>query len=218
MRSDSPYRSIADLRGKTAAATDPQSFDGWLVVLGELLTYTDAPERYFRETKFTNYAVPDPVSLLSAGDVDAAIVKICDIERLLASGQTTVKNLRVLDPKPAAEGTPRCLRSTALYPELVFATLPHADPETVEDTARALLLMPPVNDGWRWRLSNSFGTVDALYKSLKIGPYEYLRRNDWRYFFDRYREYVFIALGLVLLMLAQKERTESVCTMPCQRL
>lgn len=207
VRLDAPFKTIADLRGKTVAATDPQSFDGWLVALGELLQYTDRPERFFGDAKFTNYAVPDPITLLTGGYVDAAIVKICDIERLLASGQTTVKHLHVLDPKPAAPGAPRCLRSTALYPELVFATLPHADPETVEDAARSLLAMPPLKEGWRWGLSNSFGTVDALYKSLKIGPYEYLRRNDWRYFFDRYREYVFIALGLVLLMLAHILRT-----------
>ena len=210
VRSESKYRSIGDLRGKSVVATDEGSFDGWHVALGELLHYTDDPEHFFSETKFTHYTTPAPVSLLLAGDAEAAVVKMCDLERYLQTrtlSEASLSHVRVLSPKTRESDEARCLRSTDVYPELVFSTLSHADPEIVERVARALLFMPEKDGDWHWGLSNSFGSVDKLYRSLKIGPYEYLRQTGWRYWIETYREYLFLAAGLILLVLMHIVRT-----------
>ena len=210
VRSESKYRSIGDLRGKSVVATDEGSFDGWHVALGELLHYTDDPEHFFSETKFTHYTTPAPVSLLLAGDAEAAVVKMCDLERYLQTrtlSEASLSHVRVLSPKTRESDEARCLRSTDVYPELVFSTLSHADPEIVERVARALLFLPEKDGDWHWGLSNSFGSVDKLYRSLKIGPYEYLRQTGWRYWIETYREYLFLAAGLILLVLMHIVRT-----------
>lgn len=118
-----------------------------------------------------------------------------------------MSHVRVLSPKTRESDEARCLRSTDVYPELVFSTLSHADPEIVERVARALLFMPEKDGDWHWGLSNSFGSVDKLYRSLKIGPYEYLRQTGWRYWIETYREYLFLAAGLILLVLMHIVRT-----------
>lgn len=210
VRSESEYRSIGDLRGKSVVATDEGSFDGWHVALGELLHYTDDPEHFFSETKFTHYTTPAPVSLLLAGDAEAAVVKMCDLERYLHTrtlSEASLSHVRVLSPKTRESDEARCLRSTDVYPELVFSTLSHADPEIVERVARALLFMPDKGGDWHWGLSNSFGSVDKLYRSLKIGPYEYLRQTGWRYWVETYREYLFVIAGVILFVLIHIVRT-----------
>lgn len=216
VRSESKYRSIGDLRGKSVVATDEGSFDGWHVALGELLHYTDDPEHFFSETKFTHYTTPAPVSLLLAGDADAAVVKMCDLERYLRThtySEHSLRNVRVLSPKVRETDEARCLRSTDVYPELVFSTLSHADPGIVERVARALLFMPEKDGDWHWGLSNSFGSVDKLYRSLKIGPYEYLRQTGWRYWLETYRQYLFIVAGVILFVLIHIVRTNRLVTL-----
>ena len=216
VRSESGYRTIGDLRGKSVVATDEGSFDGWHVALGELLHYTDDPEHFFSETKFTHYTTPAPVSLLLAGDADAAVVKMCDLERYLRTrtySEHSLRNVRVLSPKVRESDEARCLRSTDVYPELVFSTLSHADPEIVERVARALLFMPEKDGDWHWGLSNSFGSVDKLYRSLKIGPYEYLRQTGWRYWVETYRQYLFVVAGVILFVLIHIVRTNRLVTL-----
>ena len=216
VRSESGYRSIGDLRGKSVVAMDEGSFDGWHVALGELLHYTDDPEHFFSETKFTHYTTPAPVSLLLAGDADAAVVKMCDLERYLQTrtlSEASLSRVRVLSPKVRESDEARCLRSTDVYPELVFSTLSHADPEIVERVARALLFMPEKDGDWHWGLSNSFGSVDKLYRSLKIGPYEYLRQTGWRYWLETYRQYLFIVAGVILFVLIHIVRTNRLVTL-----
>lgn len=216
VRSESGYRSIGDLRGKSVVATDEGSFDGWHVALGELLRYTDDPEHFFSEMKFTHYTTPAPVSLLLAGDAEAAVVKMCDVERHLQTrslSENSLSRLRVLGPKTRQSDEARCLRSTDVYPELVFSTLSHADPQIVERVARALLFMPEMDGDWHWGLSNSFGSVDKLYRSLKIGPYEYLRQTGLRYWLETYRQYLFIVVGVILFVLIHIVRTNRLVTL-----
>ena len=216
VRSESGYKTIGDLRGKSVVATDEGSFDGWHVALGELLHYTDDPEHFFSETKFTHYTTPAPVSLLLAGDVDAAVVKMCDLERYLRTrtySEHSLRNVRVLSPKVRESDEARCLRSTDVYPELVFSTLSHADPGIVERVARALLFMPEKDGDWHWGLSNSFGSVDKLYRSLQIGPYEYLRQTGWRYWVETYRQYLFVVAGVILFVLIHIVRTNRLVTL-----
>lgn len=216
VRTESEYRSIGDLRGKSVVATDEGSFDGWHVALGELLRYTDDPEHFFSEAKFTHYTTPAPVSLLLAGDADAAVVKMCDLERYLQTrtlSEASLSRVRVLSPKVRESDEARCLRSTDVYPELVFSTLSHADPEIVERVARALLFMLEKDGDWHWGLSNSFGSVDTLYRSLKIGPYEYLRQTGWRYWVETYRQYLFVVAGVILFVLIHIVRTNRLVTL-----
>lgn len=216
VRKESNFHSLRDLEAKRVTATAAESFDGWVIALGELLRYTDQPESFFSQTIFTDYAVPDPIAQLLAGEADMAVIKMCELERQLATGErdpATLSQLRVLEPRSRTNDEPRCLHSTNVYPELVFSSLPHADPSTVEDIALALLSMPTTQDGWSWGLSNTFASVDRLYKDLRVGPYEYLRRTDWRYFLETYQSYVYGLLAFALFIVIHVVRTNRLVTL-----
>lgn len=73
VQSDSPYESLADLRGKEFAFTDPDSNTGsltprfWLAQIGE------NPASFFRETIYT-YSHDNSIKAVARGLVDAAAV------------------------------------------------------------------------------------------------------------------------------------------------
>jgi two-component system sensor histidine kinase TtrS len=56
------------------------------------------------------------------------------------------------------------------------------DHELISSVAIHLLGMPKTASGQSWSLASDLTAVDALYRDLKMGPYEYLRRWTWRRF------------------------------------
>lgn len=70
---DSPARSLADLRGKTFAFTDPQSNSGKLVPTAMLARLGETPEGFFRSTTFT-YGHDRSIRAVAEHLVDGAAV------------------------------------------------------------------------------------------------------------------------------------------------
>lgn len=71
--SDTHTHSIADLRGKVFAYSDPESNSGYYVAQGEILTLGENPKRFFAKTMFT-YAHRKNVEAVAAGLVQGARV------------------------------------------------------------------------------------------------------------------------------------------------
>lgn len=93
----------------------------------------------------------------------------------------------------------KCRVSTNLYPDVVFASLPKAPSALVKAFSVSLLTMPKVGDG-TWGFASDFSTVHELYRTLRLGPYEYLRHLTPTALLYEYR-YVFYGF-LALLLLA----------------
>jgi phosphonate transport system substrate-binding protein len=93
---DSPIRTVAGLKGKTAAATDPGSAGAYLVqmlMLQEAGVKKDDVEVIFEKRR-------DPVAdAVLAGKADAGFVRDDDVERLRAGGDK-FRRLAVSDPIP----------------------------------------------------------------------------------------------------------------------
>lgn len=70
---DSPARSLADLRGKSFAFTDPQSNSGKLVPTAMLARLGETPEHFFRSTTFT-YGHDRSIRAVAEHLVDGAAV------------------------------------------------------------------------------------------------------------------------------------------------
>lgn len=70
---DSPARSLADLRGKNFAFTDPQSNSGKLVPTAMLARLGETPEQFFRSTSFT-YGHDRSIRAVAEHLVDGAAV------------------------------------------------------------------------------------------------------------------------------------------------
>jgi phosphonate transport system substrate-binding protein len=70
---DSTFKSLADLRGRTFAFSDPLSNTGTLLPTWQLLELGENPETFFRETIFT-YSHSNSIRSVAEGQVDAASV------------------------------------------------------------------------------------------------------------------------------------------------
>lgn len=193
------FDDISSLRGVRVAAKSPEDFAGWTVALGELRRVTDNPEGFFGETIFTGHGYPDVTAHVINNEADVGILEVCDLEYLEASGLIAKGALKVLYERPSY-GLP-CRVSSAMYPDVVFASLPRAESEIVRKLTVALLTMPPSPTGDLWGLANNFTEVNSLYKDLKIGPYRYLRHQEWRAFLNRYRVEFFLCAGVLILLL-----------------
>lgn len=75
--------------------------------------------------------------------------------------------------------------------------------------AQTLLSMPELPGGIHWSIASDFTAVDGLYRSLRLGPYEYLRTWTWTRFWETYRTSILVALTFVLGLLLHAYRSES---------
>lgn len=196
---DSRYRTLEDLRGSTVAASDPGSFDGWLIALGEIAKLRGDPEKFFGRALFTGYGLPDITSLVQGHLADAGILKACDFEQMAASGIIDPAAFRVIGLRKQKDIP--CRVSTGLYPDVVFASLPRASSELVREVSVALLTMPSTPEGNRWGFASDFSGVRGLYRTLRAGPYAYLRDTAPKAIFLRYRALILSVLGALVLAL-----------------
>lgn len=196
---DSRFNNLSDLVKVSVAATDSNSFDGWIIALGELLLQNLDPKKMFSGITYTGYGIPDVASMVLNKQVDVGILKTCDLEQFERDGTIAKGALRVLNPKN--DSSISCRVSTDLYPDVVFASLPEADSNLVKTVSVGLLTMEQTRGGDSWGFASDFTPVSSLYRSLEIGPYEYLKETGFTGFAKRYRHYLYGLAALLILIL-----------------
>lgn len=196
---DSRFNTLSDLVRVSVAATDSNSFDGWIIALGELLLQNLDPKRLFSVITYTGYGIPDVASMVLNKQVDVGILKTCDLEQFEREGTIAKGALRVLNPKN--DSLISCKVSTDLYPDVAFASLPKADSNLVKTVSVGLLTMDRTRGGDSWGFASDFTPVSSLYRSLEIGPYEYLKETGFIGFAKRYRHYLYGFAALLILIL-----------------
>lgn len=190
-------REIADLRGRTVAANHKNGFSGWQTAMGEVLRRGFDPDTFFSDVHFKGHDMPQVVSAVLTGEVDAGIVRACFLEDIGAD----LSRFRILDPL-AQDGRIDCVTSTALYPNWTFSTLPTTPPEVSRRVAAALLAMEPIENGLHWGIATDFRPIDRLFLDLKIGPYEYLRTfSFWRFVQEHSLAFAVLLTGILALLL-----------------
>ena len=202
---NSPVRTLADLKGRRAAATAPWSFEGWLIPQGEIAAQGFDPEDFFNEVTFTEWNFPDVLTLVTTGMSDTGVLATCDLEQAVKAGVVRPEDIRVIGERPGrAPGN--CVSSTELYPDLMFASSPSADPNVVKAVTVALLSMPADANGLDWLSNSRMQGVEELLKRLKIGPYAYLRDNSIATLVERYRDELAAVLLLLLFLVGHHLR------------
>jgi phosphonate transport system substrate-binding protein len=178
VREDSPFRKLADLKGKRMVFGPVLSPGGYLAPYHALLSAGFDPEKIFSRYTFLPGAWQHEKVVYSIlyGAVDAGAVKVGDIERMEAEGKVKLSDFRVL---AASEPVPNCT---------VFA-LPHVDATTAGKVKEALLRLSPedfvaVNgerlnvlkrDGVKGYVPAEDGEFDVLRRMAKaanLPPYE----------------------------------------------
>lgn len=196
--------TLSSLKGLKAAATLPTSLDGWLALRGEIEDAGMDSEHFFSKLRFFGYGMPHVVEAVLSGAYDVGVVSVCTLERIEAEGLIEPGFLRVAALKEDADADSLCRTSTRLYPDLVFAALPSADPETVRSATLALLGLGAGE--YSWYPTSDFHAVRALEERLHIGPWAYLEEMTPSALWRRWRFWILGAAGLVLLLLLSELR------------
>ena len=200
-------KKISDLEGKRLAVTSKNAFSSYHVPLGEIASRGYDPFNFFSFIKDTQEGVDSAEALnaLKKGEVDVAFLKHCILEEYIASHPAEKALYRVLEPKNAPG---ECARSTELYPTWTLASTKSASPEMSRLVTAAVLDMPKTKEGFVWGVSTDFSQTDELLKTLKIGPYEYLREWTVRRFLSEYWPFVMLGLFFIFGMIFHWRRAE----------
>ena len=197
VRAGSSLKTLSDLKGRSVATTDPNAFEGSAVPKGELAEQGEDPDEFFGEIVYTEWNYPDVLQMVTLGMTDVGILSTCEWEDAVAAGVVGAHELRIVNDRTAPGD--RCRRSTALYPDLMLAALPTASPEVVRDITIAVLTQPVDEGGYDWISNTNLTDVRNLYRTLREGPYAYLR--DWSAAGLWRRFHTEIALGVFALIL-----------------
>lgn len=171
-RPGSPSR-FADLAGRRLAVVSTQAFGGWRVILREMDDAGFAPKSLAGLVE-TGFPMENVLAALREGRADAGVLRACVLEDALAAGRVRADEFDVVAERKVA-GFP-CRLSSRLYPDWPFARLASTSPDLAKAVTASLLSMAPV-EGRAWTAPQDYTSVHALFRQLKIGPYEYLGRT-----------------------------------------
>ena len=172
-------RDLADLKGRTVLAGDPDAFGGFQIAWSEMLKIGIDPYRDLKELRFSGFPVDRVAFAVQDGAVDAGVLRACLLEELAAEGRVDPARFRILAPKTNPGFN--CAVSTDLYPDWPLARLASTPEDLAKAVVVALFEMPADHaaakaagyDGWTVPLD--YQSVHTLFRTLRIGPYRHLR-------------------------------------------
>ena len=143
------------------------------------------------------------------GKVDVAILRQCWLEHYLQKHPQERGAYRVIEPRdrtPAQVKNGVCQRSTELYPSWVLASAPAAPPEITKAVVYAAFSMAPTGDGHYWTVGTDYRAIDELYRSLRLGPYEWMRNWTFSRIWDEYGNLIIAFFVFLLAWIAHSVR------------
>lgn len=211
-------RTLADLKGKTIAANHPMGFQGLLIVKKAIADLGHDPDRFFGKVLFFGLPVEPRLEAVRSGQADAAIISACWLEKthLRHPEANPLEGL-----KPAAvrnQRSIRCLASSELYPNYSFLISPRLDVETIRTISSVIRRLPENGSGEGWTIASSFTATDDLYRTLRLGPYAYLRSWTPSRIWDEYSLWITAALVLAAAFVLHSLRTSHLVRVRTQQL
>ena len=200
LKSRHDLNDLRDLRGKVVTSTMPLS-TGWLAVLGEVAKRGDDPDTYFRSVHFLTSPMPNVVSALLSGHTDVAVMDSCQWEHLLDQHLVEGDAVKVIHDR--TDERLACRRSTDLFSDATLYAFEWTDEQAVRAVLSVLLQGSHSNFG-EWHVHVSRQAMDELMKTLRLGPYHYLRELSFKALVARYG-YELAGLGALLIFLLLNE-------------
>ncbi len=194
-------QKLEDLRGRRLAVNATVTFSGYHVPLGEIAKLGVDPLAFFSTTTEVGIGASSPLVLneLKGGRADAAFLKQCLLEEHIRQNPAEKDFFRVLNRKDT-EG--ECQRSTDLYPSWTIGSTRSTSPEVSRRVTSAILGMPARSGTLRWGVATDYTRVDDLFRTLRIGPYSYLREWTMKRFIDAFWPWLMLfAAGVAGLVL-----------------
>ncbi|MEJ2590205.1 MAG: PhnD/SsuA/transferrin family substrate-binding protein [Candidatus Thiodiazotropha sp.] len=172
-RENRDIEGLADLKQRSFAAVDRNSFGGYLMARREFSDQGIDTERDLHTRFFgTHDAV---VHAVLNGEADAGTVRTDTLERMAADHLIDLQRIKLLHVR-TEDAFPYRL-STRLYPEWPMAALPHVPNDLVKAVSRALLGMPPdhpaalAGHSFGWTVPANYQQVHELFAALNLPPH-----------------------------------------------
>ena len=205
---NSKINSLVDLKGKTVAVNHPMGFQGLLIIQKEIADLGFDPEKFFGRIVYFGLPIEPRLKAVLEGRADAAIISACWAEKQLRKDPEN-KPLDGLRPTALRTQTrSHCMASSALYPNYSFLISPRLDVETIRTITNAIHRMPENDAGEGWTMASNFTETDELYRTLKLGPYAYLRSWTPARIWAEYSTFILIALALVAAFVLHSLRAQ----------
>lgn len=206
-RSDHPIvNSISDLKGQRLAARYPLGFQGITIALGEIAKSGEDPDKFFRTISYVGGGEENVINAVREGKVDVGIIRSCYLEDKAARKEQVLRVMPVLIKR---QNDSRCLVSTDLYPNWSISVTPHLTPGDVYKIIHALHSMPKTSNDMGWTIASDFKIVDQLNKTLKIGPYTYLRSWTIKRVWEEYQAGIFLFVAAVIVLILHSLRASA---------
>jgi PAS domain S-box-containing protein len=201
-------RTVDALRGKTIAAVDVTSLEGWQAALRELQAHGLQPDRDFQVTFVgTHDAV---VRAVLEGRADAGIVRSGLLEHLVQEDTVNLADVWVIDAHTQSDalGEFPFMVSTRLYPNWPLVGLAHT-PERLKNQVSAVLIAmtgrqaEAVNTSAGisgWAMPSNYQPVHDLLRELRVGMYVNEGHITVSQALYQYRYFLAMIIGLVLLL------------------
>ncbi|MBI5591703.1 MAG: PhnD/SsuA/transferrin family substrate-binding protein [Deltaproteobacteria bacterium] len=204
----SDLRGLRDARGQRLAATKQTSFGGWYMALREFRSAGIDPERDCARLVFLD-THPAVVRAVLSGEVDIGTVRTDTIERMAASGEIRMDEIRVIpgDAVPGSQSTFPYLHSTRLYPEWPFAKIADTTDELSREVTVALLSMPADSpaamaaQSGGWGVCLNYTSVHDCLRELRVPPYEHYGQMSWSDLWRQYWSWIVAITALIIALL-----------------
>ena len=183
-RDRADIRTLADLRGKKVAIVGTNAFGGFQVAWRELVEAGVDPHTDLGGLESLGFPMTQVLDAVVSNKVDAGVVRGCLMEDRIAEGKLAAGALRVLAQRPAPLTS--CAVSSRLYPDWPLARLRQTPADIAKRVATAVLTYVPTDGAPGWTVPVDYQPVHELFRALRIGPYEYLRRITLAEFAARY--------------------------------
>ncbi|MBF0330892.1 MAG: PhnD/SsuA/transferrin family substrate-binding protein [Candidatus Omnitrophica bacterium] len=199
-------RTFADLKGRTLAIPDEESFGGYLSEAQTLKEQGISVKNHFRKV-VALYNQDEVVLRVMDGTYDVGFVRTDTLETLASKGLVNLSRVSVIKlPTLTVALDFPFLVSTALYPEWPFVKLNSVSREAAEEVSRILLSIKPESDAAKagkyfgWTTPLNYRPVHECLRSLRVGGYKDFDRSSFLLLWEDYAYYFLGGAGLFVLL------------------
>ncbi len=196
-------KTLKDLRGKSFMAVDATSLGGFQMAWREMNEIGLNPYDDFSRLEFGGIH-DHVVQSVVHGDVDVGTVRTDILERMAASGDINLQDIRIINPQKVEKFPFRL--STRLYPEWPFSKVRQTSDELAKKMALALFSMPKNHPAALagkyagWDLPLDYQQVHALFQELKLAPYDEIGKYTLEDAIRKYWYWTLLALLTILVL------------------
>lgn len=202
----SDINTLRDIKNKTIAATNTDSFGGYQMQSYEL---NQAGISLQQDDKILITGMPhdNVVDAVLNARADVGFVRTGVLESMVREGKLDIKKLKLINRQNVADFPVKT--STKLYPEWAFAAMPHTDEALARHVAAALFVMEENTSATQamnihgFVVPADYSLVADLLKELRVAPFDATPSFTAKDVWARYKNQligVLATLGLITLL------------------